>query len=48
MTVVDAAGAEIGELLDVVARCASETAVVTGFFIECDGCLLYTSDAADE
>ena len=37
MTVVDAAGAQIGELLDVVARCASETAVVTGFFIECDG-----------
>jgi len=37
MTVVDAAGAEIGELLDVVAHCASETAVVTGFFIECDG-----------
>lgn len=37
MTVVDAAGAQIGELLDVVALCASESAVVTGFFIECDG-----------
>ena len=37
MNVVDAAGAQIGELLDVVALCASETAVISGFFIECDG-----------
>ena len=37
MTVVDLAGAQIGELLDVVALCASETATVSGFFIECDG-----------
>src|SRR5665648_945303 len=36
MTVVDAAGAQIGELLDVVALCASETAVVTGFLVERD------------
>jgi magnesium transporter len=36
MTVVDAAGEQIGELLDVVALCASETAVVTGFFVERD------------
>jgi CBS domain-containing protein/sporulation protein YlmC with PRC-barrel domain len=37
MNVVDAAGAQIGELLDVVALCASESAVISGFFIECDG-----------
>ena len=37
MNVVDAAGAQIGELLDVVALCASEPAVISGFFIECDG-----------
>ena len=37
MAVVDAAGAEIGELLDVVALCASDSATVSGFFIECDG-----------
>src|SRR5665648_136967 len=36
MTVVDAAGAQIGELLDVVALCASETAVVTGFLVARD------------
>src|SRR5450830_1438935 len=36
MTVVDVAGAQIGELLDVVALCASETAVVTGFLVEHD------------
>lgn len=36
MTVVDVAGAHIGELLDVVALCASETAVVTGFLLERD------------
>ncbi|MEI6452813.1 MAG: hypothetical protein WCP98_23075, partial [Actinomycetes bacterium] len=36
MTVVDAAGAQIGELLDVVVLCASDTAVVTGFFVERD------------
>ncbi|HEY5387769.1 MAG TPA: hypothetical protein VIL79_07680, partial [Thermoleophilia bacterium] len=36
MTVVDAAGTQIGELLDVVALCASDAAVVTGFFVERD------------
>jgi magnesium transporter len=36
MSVIDATGARIGELLDVVALCASETAVVTGFFLERD------------
>jgi magnesium transporter len=36
MAVVDAAGAEIGELLDVVALCAADSAVVTAFFIECE------------
>jgi magnesium transporter len=36
MTVLDAAGTEIGELLDVVALCASEAAVVSGFFVERD------------
>ena len=36
MKVVDAAGAEVGELLDVVALCTPDTAVVTGFFIDRD------------
>lgn len=36
MTVVDAAGTPIGELLDVVALCAADTAVVSGFFVERD------------
>jgi magnesium transporter len=36
MTVVEAGGAEIGELLDVVALCASDGATVSGFFIECE------------
>ena len=36
MTVVDAAGVPIGELLDVVALCASDSAVVTAFFVESD------------
>ncbi len=34
MKVVDAAGAVIGELLDVVALCTPDVAVVSGFFIE--------------
>jgi magnesium transporter len=36
MTVVDAAGAVVGELLDVVALCSAETAVVSGVFVERD------------
>jgi magnesium transporter len=36
MAVVEAGGAEIGELLDVVALCASDAATVSGFFIECE------------
>jgi magnesium transporter len=36
MTVIDAAGEQIGELLDVVALCSSESAVVSGFFVERD------------
>jgi len=36
MTVVDAAGVLVGELLDVVALCAADTAVVTGFVVEWD------------
>jgi CBS domain-containing protein len=36
MKVVDAAGVEVGELLDVLALCTSDTPAVTAFFIERD------------
>jgi len=36
MKVVDADGRAVGELLDVVALCTPDTAVVTGFFVDLD------------
>ncbi len=36
MIVLDAAGTPVGELFDVVALCASDSAVVTAFFVESD------------